>query len=97
MELEILSDFFLRALVLSCVFSALLLVPGFFVAFVASLLQAATSIQDQLLGFVPKLFVVSAVAYCSSGWMLDQLEGFTADVMEAFARSDGSQRLMTEP
>lgn len=92
-----LSDFFLRALTLACVFSTLLLVPGFFVAFAAGLLQAATSIQDQLLGFVPKLFVVAAVAYCSSGWMLDQLESFTADSIEVLARSAASQPLATEP
>lgn len=42
-----------------------------------SLVQAVTQVHEQTLSFLPKLLVVGGVLVASSGWMLDQIVGYT--------------------
>ena len=47
-----------------------------------SLIQADTSIQEQILAFVPKLFAIGIAFIISSHWMVRSLMQFTVAVIE---------------
>jgi flagellar biosynthesis protein FliQ len=46
-----------------------------------SVVQAVTSIQEQTLSFVPKLFAVGGVFLASLAWMIQQLLQFTHQLL----------------
>lgn len=50
-----------------------------------SLLQAATSLQEQTLAFVPKLIAVVVVMVVSASWMIEQLLVFTESIFNKVA------------
>jgi flagellar biosynthetic protein FliQ len=52
------------------------------VGFVVSILQAATSIQEQTLTFVPKLVAILAVLALLGGWMFSSLRDYTINLFE---------------
>jgi len=54
-----------------------ILVVSIVVGLIVSLLQSATSIQEQTLSFVPKLIAVALVLVAAAPWMLRQLMQFT--------------------
>lgn len=45
-----------------------------------AILQAVTSIQEQTLTFVPKLFAILAVLALLGGWMFASLRGYTINL-----------------
>lgn len=46
-----------------------------------SVFQAVSSIQEQTLSFVPKLFAVGGVFLASLSWMIQQLLQFTHEIL----------------
>jgi flagellar biosynthetic protein FliQ len=52
------------------------------VGLIVSILQATTSIQEQTLTFVPKLFAILGVLAFLGGWMFAQLRGYTINLFE---------------
>jgi len=53
------------------------------VGLVVSIVQAVTSIQEQTLSFVPKLFAVGATFLFLLSWMLDQMIRYTTELFRA--------------
>jgi flagellar biosynthetic protein FliQ len=53
------------------------LVAGLIVGLVVSIFQAATSIQEVTLSFIPKIVVTGAVIAIGGPWMLSQLMSYT--------------------
>ncbi len=53
------------------------LIAGLIVGLVVSIFQAATSIQEVTLSFIPKIVVTGAVIALGGPWMLSQLIGYT--------------------
>ncbi len=53
------------------------LIAGLIVGLVVSIFQAATSIQEVTLSFIPKIVVTGAVIAIGGPWMLSQLIGYT--------------------
>ncbi len=53
------------------------LVAGLIVGLLVSIIQAATSIQEVTLTFIPKVLVTGAVIVLAGPWMLDQLLAYT--------------------
>jgi flagellar biosynthetic protein FliQ len=47
-----------------------------------SVLQAATSIQEFTLSFVPKLIAIAVVTVLMLPWMIDTLLGFTTNLFQ---------------
>ncbi len=69
------------------IFEAMLLAAPFLVAamvsgLVISLFQAVTSINEQTLSFVPKALCVLGVLLLLLPWLIRQLVGFTAGIIE---------------
>ncbi|MBQ17948.1 MAG: hypothetical protein CMJ65_12565 [Planctomycetaceae bacterium] len=52
------------------------------VGLVVGLLQAATQVQDQSVGFVVRLIAVVVSLLFLLPWMLDRLAGYSADLFE---------------
>jgi flagellar biosynthetic protein FliQ len=53
------------------------LIAGLIVGLLVSIFQAATSIQEVTLSFIPKIVVTGAVIVIGGPWMLSQLIGYT--------------------
>jgi len=60
-----------------------LLLSALFVGLIVAILQAATSIQEQTLTFVPKIFTILIILALFGGWMFASLREYT---MELFRR-----------
>ena len=57
-----------------------LLLSALVVGFTVAILQATTSIQEQTLTFVPKIFAILLMLAFLGGWMLTSLREFTIDL-----------------
>jgi flagellar biosynthetic protein FliQ len=53
------------------------LLAGLVVGLLVSIFQAATSIQEMTLSFIPKIIVTGAVIVVGGPWMLGQLMSYT--------------------
>ena len=63
--------------------SAPFLLAGLAVGLLVSIFQAATSIQEQTLTFIPKIVVTGAVVAIGGPWMLDQIVGYTQALFQS--------------
>ncbi|PHS33517.1 MAG: flagellar biosynthetic protein FliQ [Methylophaga sp.] len=61
---------------------AVILLPALFVGLLVSMFQAATSINEQTLSFIPKLLVTILVLVMAGPWMLSLLMGYATRVFE---------------
>ena len=57
--------------------AAPLLITALVVGLVVAILQATTSIQEQTLTFVPKVFAILLVLALLGGWMFSSLRDYT--------------------
>jgi flagellar biosynthesis protein FliQ len=60
--------------------SAPVLLVSLIVGLAISILQAATSIQEVTLTFVPKMIVIAIVLVLTMPWMMDVLMSFTVNL-----------------
>jgi len=70
----------IHAMTVTVEVSAPFLVAGLVVGLLVSIFQAATSIQEVTLSFIPKILVTGAVVVVAGPWMLSQLVGYTQDL-----------------
>ncbi|NQY27018.1 MAG: flagellar biosynthesis protein FliQ [Piscirickettsiaceae bacterium] len=61
---------------------AVILLPALFVGLIVSMFQAATSINEQTLSFIPKLLVTILVLASAGPWMLSLLTGYARRIFE---------------
>ncbi|RXR31067.1 flagellar biosynthesis protein FliQ [Sphingobium fluviale] len=80
------SDFFVgiaqQALWVTALASAPILIPALVAGLLLGMIQAATSINEQTLTFVPKLIVVAAMLAIFGGSILMLIADFTREVFE---------------
>jgi len=57
-----------------------LLIPALVVGLLIAILQASTSIQEQTLTFVPKIFVILTMLAILGGWMAGSLRQYTIEL-----------------
>jgi len=62
--------------------SAPILIPALLAGLILGMVQAATSIQEQTLSFVPKLIVVAVSLVIFGGMILGLLGDFTISIFE---------------
>jgi len=62
------------------VIAAPLLLSALVVGLVVAILQATTSIQEQTLTFVPKIFAILLVLAFLGGWMFTSLREYTIEL-----------------
>lgn len=61
---------------------AVILLPALLIGLLVSMFQAATSINEQTLTFIPKLFITILVLVVAGPWMLQLIIGFTQRLFE---------------
>ena len=72
-----------RALELTALISAPLLISALVVGLVIGMFQAATQIQEMTLSFIPKLLVMGVALAVTGPWMLRTLVSFTRQLFLA--------------
>jgi len=65
------------------IMAAPLLLSALVVGLLVAILQAATSIQEQTLTFVPKMFVILGVLAILGGWMFTSLGDYTEELFRS--------------
>lgn len=72
-----------RAMTMTMTVSAPFLLAGLAVGLVVSIIQAATSIQEPTLAFIPKIVAVGVVIGIAGPWMMDEIVGYTRALYES--------------
>jgi flagellar biosynthetic protein FliQ len=80
MPLGLVLDLARNGLTVAIMLAGPLLGMAMVVGLLVSLLQAVTSIQEQTLSFVPKLFAVALTFILLLSWMLQTMMRFTTEV-----------------
>jgi flagellar biosynthetic protein FliQ len=83
MPLALVLDLARDALTMALMLAGPLLGVALVVGLVVSVIQAVTSIQEQTLSFVPKLFAVGLVFLLLLSWMLQLLMRYTTELFRA--------------
>lgn len=65
------------------------LIVAMVIGLVISIFQATTSIQDQSLTFVPKIFAILATIGILGGWMIRMLANFTVNLFSLIPQMTG--------
>jgi flagellar biosynthetic protein FliQ len=66
-----------QALWMTMLISAPMLLVGLLVGLIVGIFQAATSINEQTLSFIPKLLAIGLTAAIFGGWMINSLVDYT--------------------
>lgn len=74
-----------EGMLLILLLSAAPLLAAFVTGFIASLLQAVTTIQEATLGFVPKLIAIMLTLSITGPWMIAQTVRFTVVLFDGIA------------
>ncbi|MGA3156867.1 MAG: flagellar biosynthesis protein FliQ [Steroidobacteraceae bacterium] len=72
-----------RALELTILLAAPMLLVALAVGLIVGVFQAATQINEMTLSFIPKLLGLAAVLLVAGPWMLSQLVGYTKQLIES--------------
>ena len=66
--------------------SAPILVASLLVGLVVSIIQAAFSVQEQSLSFVPKILIVLVVVLIFGAWMFGSMQQFAMEIFRLIPR-----------
>jgi flagellar biosynthetic protein FliQ len=72
-----------RALEVTLMIAAPLLIVALVTGLIIGAFQAATSINEQTLSFIPKLIAISATLVIAGPWMLKVLVSYTRELFES--------------
>ena len=77
MDTAMVVDLARQALWITMLISAPMLVVALVVGLIVGIFQAATSINEQTLSFIPKLLALGLTAAVFGGWMINSLVDYT--------------------
>jgi flagellar biosynthesis protein FliQ len=80
MSPEVVVDVFRSALYLIILLVAAIVVPGLLVGLLVAIFQAATSINEQTLSFLPRLLVTLAAMMFLANWIFGTIIGFALEL-----------------
>jgi flagellar biosynthetic protein FliQ len=69
-----------QALWMTMLISGPLLVVGLLVGLIVGIFQAATSINEQTLSFIPKIFTMGLTLSIAGGWMINTMVDYTKGI-----------------
>ena len=73
----------MQAMTVALKVSAPFLLAGLAVGLIVSIIEAATSIQEQTLTFIPKVIVTGLVVALGGPWMLGQMLSYTQTLFQS--------------
>lgn len=71
-----------QALQIITILISVILLPALLIGLLVSMFQAATSINEQTLTFIPKLLITILVLALAGPWMLNLLTGYASQLFE---------------
>jgi flagellar biosynthesis protein FliQ len=80
MSPEVAVEVFRSALYIIILLVAAIVVPGLIVGLLVAIFQAATSINEQTLSFLPRLLVTLGAMMFLANWVFSTLIGFTTEL-----------------
>ncbi len=80
---EIAVEIFRNALQLIVTLVAAIILPGLFVGLIVAVFQAATSINEQTLSFLPRLIITLLTISFLAHWIFASLIDFTIELVES--------------
>ena len=80
MSPEIVIEVFRSALYIIIMLVATIVVPGLIMGLIIAIFQAATSINEQTLSFLPRLLVSLATLIYMANWIFGTVIGFTIEL-----------------
>jgi flagellar biosynthetic protein FliQ len=89
MNAALAADLIRRAVMITLMVSAPILVSALVVGLVVTLLQAITQLQEQTLTFLPKLLTMAVVFVLVLPWMLRELTEFVTLALRALPTAAG--------
>ena len=72
-----------RALEMTLMLAAPMLITGLLIGLLVGIFQAATQINEMTLSFIPKLLGAAAMLVIVGPWMLKELVGYTRALIES--------------
>jgi flagellar biosynthetic protein FliQ len=78
-----------RALEVTTVLGAAILIPALAVGLIVAMFQAATQINEMTLTFIPKLIITVVVLMMAGPWMLRVIMNFTVTLIESIPQLIG--------
>jgi flagellar biosynthesis protein FliQ len=72
-----------RALEMTLMLAAPMLLVGLTIGVLVGIFQAATQINEMTLSFIPKLIAISVTLVVAGPWMLKVLVGYTRELFES--------------
>ena len=82
MSTELVLSIAQQAVQMALMLTAVILLPALAVGLLVSMFQAATSINEQTLSFIPKLVVTFATLLLAGPWMLKMILEFTTRIIQ---------------
>lgn len=82
MSTELVLSIAQQAVQIALILTAVILLPALAVGLLVSMFQAATSINEQTLSFIPKLIVTFTTLLVAGPWMLKLIIDFTNQMIE---------------
>lgn len=79
---EFVAGFFFEAIKTAVMLSAPMLLAGLVIGLLVSIFQAATSINEMTLTFIPKMLAVAAALIFFFPWMMQTMIVFTTNLFE---------------
>lgn len=71
-----------QTLTVTALVCAPVLVVGLVAGLIVSIFQAATQVSESTMSFLPKIAAVLAALLIGGGWILEQLTGFTTQIIQ---------------
>ena len=90
MPVDVAVDLCRSATVVSLMIAAPVLACAVIVGLVISILQAVTQLQDQTLGFVPKILAMAVVTVYVLPWALSQMMVYSTELIQTIPVTFGS-------
>ncbi len=78
-----------RALEVTTVLGAAILIPALAVGLIVAMFQAATQINEMTLTFIPKMIITVVVLMMAGPWMLRVIMNFTVTLLESIPQLIG--------
>ena len=83
MSAEFVTGFFVEAIKTAILLSAPVLLSGLLVGILVSIFQAATSINEMTLTFIPKMLAVAIALIVFFPWMMQTMIDFTENLLSS--------------
>jgi len=77
---EMFVDIFRNALQQIIILVSAIILPSLFVGLIVAVFQAATSVNEQTLSFLPRLLVTLAALIAMAHWLVNRLMEFTVEM-----------------